>query len=407
MSGPAAAREQPAFVLGLMARAEAFATSLDRLLEGRDNPLGIVIDDTIDCVHAVIKGRNTLMFGTNSYLGLNFHPDCVRAASEAVQRFGTGSTASRVAAGNHRLHVELEAEIAAFHGRDNATIFSTGFMANLGIITALARKGDAIFLDAHCHASIFDACRLSGAQIVTFRHNDASDLQRLFTESTVAGPQTLVIAEGLYSVHGDIGDLANLAAVVKQHGAVFVVDEAHGLGIYGQHGRGVAEHLGVEDAVDVIVGTFSKSVGVIGGYAVGNSAALRALRFMARPYLYTASLPLPIVAAAREALRLIATGTELRERLWRNARMLHQGLTALGWDIYAPAGPVGSIGLPGVSKGRQIWQDLLARGVYVNLLVPPGTPNGEVMLRFSVSAAHRPEHIETAIAAFERASRDR
>ncbi len=385
---------------GILARAAAFGDWLDRAASGKDNPLSIVIEDTIDAVHTVIHGRPMLMFGTNSYLGLNFHPDCIGAAVAAAKRYGTGSTASRVAAGNHRLHTLLEADIAGLYGRADATVFSTGFMANLGVISALARREDAIFVDAHCHASIFDACRLAGARVSTFRHNDSRDLDRLFAESEVAGPQTLVIVEGLYSVSGDLGELKGIVAVAKRHGAVIIVDEAHALGIYGSHGRGVTEHLGVEDEIDIIVGTFSKSVGVIGGYAVSSTPALRAMRFMARPYLYTASLPLPVVAAAREAIRLISSETALRETLWRNARSLHAGVSALGMRLTAPPGPVGCISMGGVAAGYGFWKALLDRGVYVNMLVPPATPSGEVALRLSVSAAHTSEQIETAISAF-------
>ena len=385
--------------------AAAFGESIDRFTTSRDNPLSIVIEDTLDAVHAVIHGRPMLMFGTNSYLGLNFHPDCIGAAVAAAKRYGTGSTASRVAAGNHRLHMLLEADIAALYGRNDAIVFSTGFMANLGVISGLARKEDAIFVDAHCHASIFDACRLSGARISAFRHNDSADLDRLFAESAVPGAQTLVVVEGLYSVSGDVGELKGITAVAKRHDAVIVVDEAHSLGIYGRHGRGVAEHQGVEDDIDVIVGTFSKSVGVIGGYAVSNSPALRALRFMARSYLYTASLPLPVVAAAREAVRLIAADRTLREAVWRNSRSLHAGVTALGMRLAAPPGPVGSIGMGGTIPGYNFWKALLDRDVYVNMLVPPATSSGEVALRFSVSAAHTAEHIETAIGAIRDAAK--
>ncbi|OIQ64346.1 8-amino-7-oxononanoate synthase [mine drainage metagenome] len=337
------------------------------------------------------------MFGTNSYLGLNFHPACIEASVKAARHFGTGSTASRVAAGNHRLHVMLERDIAAFYGRTDAVVFSTGFMANLGVISALARKGDVIFADAHCHASIFDACRLSGAQVETFSHNDSGDLERLFATSKVPGPQTLVVCEGLYSVRGDLGDLNGLTAFARRHGAVVLVDEAHSLGIYGRNGRGIAEHLGVEADVDVIVGTFSKSIGGIGGYAVSSSSALRALRFMSRSYLYTASLPPPTVVAAREAVRLIKTQPRLREDLWRNATALHAGLTAIGVQPCAEPGPVGCIRMAGLSAGYQFWKALLDRGIYVYLLLPPSTPDGEVVLRFSVSAAHTPDHIKMAI----------
>lgn len=382
---------------GILSRADRLGSSLEKLADSRVNPLSIVVDDVIDAVTAVIGGRPTLMFGTNSYLGLNFHPACIGAAVQAAQHFGTGSTASRVAAGNHRLHVALEQDLAKLYGRSDAVVFSTGFMANLGVISALVRKGDVIFADAHCHASIFDACRLSGAQVETFAHNDSDDLERRFAASRVPGPQTLVVCEGLYSVRGDIGELKGLTAVARRHGAVVLVDEAHSLGIYGRHGRGIAEHLGVEADVDVIVGTFSKSVGGIGGYAVSGARELRALRFMSRPYLYTASLPPPIVAAAREAIRLITDEPRLREDLWRNAQALHQGLDAIGVHPCAEPGPVGSIRMPGFAAGYQFWKGLLDHGVYVNLLVPPATPDGDVVLRFSVSAAHNVEQIRTAV----------
>lgn len=382
---------------GILERADRLGGSLERLAGSRTNPLSIVVDDVVDAVTAVVGGRRTLMFGTNSYLGLNFHPACIEASVDAARHYGTGSTASRVAAGNHHLHMLLEQDIASLYGQREAVVFSTGFMANLGVISALVRKGDTILVDAHCHASIFDACRLSGARVETFAHNDCSDLESRFASSPVPGPQTLVICEGLYSVRGDLGDLKGLTAVARRHGAVVIVDEAHSLGIYGRHGRGIAEHLGVEADVDVIVGTFSKSVGGIGGYAVSDSKALRALRFMSRPYLYTASLPPPIVAAAREAIRLIATEPKLREDLWRNARALHDGLAAIGIRSCADPGPVGSIRMSGMVAGYEFWKALLDRGIYVNLLIPPATPDGEVVLRFSVSAAHTSDQIRTAI----------
>ncbi|WP_316229067.1 pyridoxal phosphate-dependent aminotransferase family protein [Bradyrhizobium sp. SZCCHNR1070] len=388
-----------------MARADRLGNSLERLADSRTNPLSIVVDDVVDTVTAVVAGRRTLMFGTNSYLGLNFNPACIEASVEAARHYGTGSTASRVAAGNHRLHVMLEEDIATLYGRRDAVIFSTGFMANLGVISALARKGDMIFVDAHCHASIFDACRLSGAQVESFAHNDRSDLDSQFARSNVPGPQTLVICEGLYSVRGDLGELKGLTTVARRHGAVVIVDEAHSLGIYGRYGRGIAEHLGVEANVDVIVGTFSKSLGGIGGYAVSDSSALRALRFMSRPYLYTASLPPPIVAAARRALHLIGAEPKLRDDLWRNARAMHDGLARIGVRPCADPGPVGSIRMPGLAAGYEFWKALLDRGIYVNLLVPPATPDGDVVLRFSVSAAHTPDQIRAAVNAVAEVSK--
>jgi 8-amino-7-oxononanoate synthase len=396
----AAGHKPAAGTPGILRRAAMFGDTIARMSANVQNPLDLVIDQPLSAVEAMIGGRPTLMFGTNSYLGLNFHPGCIRAASDACASHGTGSTASRVAAGNHRLHVELEGDIARFFARRHATIFSTGFMASLGTIAALVRDGDVVVLDAHCHASIFDAARLSGAEIKTFRHNDNTDLERLLANLPVGGDHVLVVLEGLYSVWGDLGALAGLVATAKRHCAVVAVDEAHSVGVYGKHGRGVAEELGLEESVDIVIGTFSKSMGLIGGFHATNLDALKSLRFVARSYLYTASPPPSVVAAAREALRVIAAEPQRREAMWRNARALHAGLCDLGLKLSAPPGPVGSIAMPGLRLGYEFWQGLLKRGIYVNMLIPPATPAGEVVLRYSVSAAHTPEHIDTALEAF-------
>jgi 8-amino-7-oxononanoate synthase len=399
-SARATASEAQSKSSDVIRRVHSFGDAVDRV-SGQDiNPLTIVIDEQVGPVESIVDGRHILMFGTNSYLGLNFHPACIRASVEATQRYGTGSTASRVAAGSQRLHVDLEQAVADFHGMSDAVVFSTGYMANLGVISALCREGDAVVIDSHSHASIVDGARLSGASVQKFNHNDPQDLERLFRESNIPGERTVVVLEGVYSVWGDIGELAAAAAIARRYRATVVVDEAHSMGIYGEHGRGVVEHLGLQDDVDVIVGTFSKSVGVIGGYCVTNSGALRALRYMARPYLFTASLPPAIVATAREALRVIESEPGLRAKLWRNAEALHGGLKEIGFALRAPAGPVGSIRMPGFRPCHEFWKGLFERGIYVNLLIPPSTPDGEVALRFSVSAAHTPEQVARAIEVF-------
>jgi 8-amino-7-oxononanoate synthase len=382
---------------GIKARARGFAEVFDRSVGDALTPLSVVIEKVLSPVRAVIEGRETLMFGTNSYLGLNFDPSCLEAAGTAMASFGTGSTASRVASGNQALHVGLERDIAGLYGRRDAVVFSTGFMANLGAIGGLVREGDALVLDAHCHASIFDAGKLSGAKILTFKHNDATDLERVIAGSGIAPSRTLVIVEGLYSVLGDIADLEAVSSVTQANGAVLLVDEAHSLGLYGARGRGVAEAQGIEDRVDVIVGTFSKSVGVIGGYCVTDDPAFRALRFAARSYLYTASLPPPVVAAARQALAIIRDDKDRRPIVFRNAEIFHRGLTALGLPPLAAPGPVGAVRMPGIKAGLDTWTALLRAGLYVNMLIPPATPNGEVVLRYSVSAAHSERDIASAL----------
>jgi 8-amino-7-oxononanoate synthase len=379
---------------GILRRVATLGDIINRSVGEGSHPLRVQVDQFDSPVSAVIEGRRTTMFGTNSYLGLNFDPRCISSAETALRQWGTGSTASRVASGNQIGHAQLEREIADFYGRPDAVIFSTGFMANMGAICGLAAEGDLILYDAFCHASIIDACRASGATFKPFRHNDPEDLGRMLDEATVPASRIVVVLEGLYSVWGDLGAVKDLAEVAKARGALVVVDEAHGLGLYGKNGRGVTEEQGAEHLVDAVVGTFSKAVGVIGGYCVTSHPALKALRFMARAYLYTASLPPAVVASARTAIGIIGSEPELRADLWRKAEKFCAGVKGLGYTLCAAPGPVGAIKMRGLVQGIGFWRGLLERGIYVNLLVPPATPGGEVLLRFSVSAAHTDEDIE-------------
>lgn len=379
---------------GILRRVATLGDIINRSVGEGSHPLRIQVDQFDSPVKAIIEGRPTTMFGTNSYLGLNFDPRCIAAAEDALSKWGTGSTASRVASGNQIGHTLLEREIADYYGRTDAVVFSTGFMANMGAICGLAAEGDLILYDAFCHASIIDACRASGAVFKPFRHNDPDDLARMLDEATVPPSRILVVLEGLYSVWGDLGEVRSLAQVAKDRGALVMVDEAHGLGLYGATGRGVTQLQDAEHLVDAVVGTFSKAVGVIGGYCVTSHPALKALRFMARAYLYTASLPPAVVASARTAIGIIGGEPELRAELWRKAEKFCAGVKALGYTLCAAPGPVGAIKMRGLVQGIGFWRGLLERGIYVNLLVPPATPGGEVLLRFSVSAAHTDEDIE-------------
>ena len=391
---------------GILQRAASFLSIYEKAAGIEENPFSVIVDEMLSPVEAIIAGRHTTLFGTNSYLGLNFHPACIDTAVETVRKYGTGSTASRVAGGNQALHNKLEAQLKGWFGAADAVVYSTGFMANLAVISALAKEGCAIFLDAHCHASIFDACRLSKAKVTTFKHNDATDLDRLFKTSDVPASRTVVIVEGLYSGWGDLCTLEPLLATTRRHGGLILVDEAHSFGLYGKEGRGLCEMLGLEQDVDVIVGTFSKSVGVIGGFSVTRHPALRALRMMARPYLFTASLPPAVVASAHTAIGLIREGGALREKVWSNAATFHGELAAMGFTMTAPACPVGGVRLPHVRTGFEFWRGLLRRGIYVNILIPPATPGKDTVLRFSLSAAHGPQHIEKGLTVFRAVGKD-
>jgi 8-amino-7-oxononanoate synthase len=365
------------------------------------NPFGVCMDEVTSATEAVIDGRRTILLGTNNYLGLSFAPEAVEAALAATRRHGTGTTGSRVANGTYALHRALEERIARLYERPEALVFSTGYMANLGVLSTVAKPGDTILLDADSHACIYDGCRLSGADMVRFRHNDVEDLEKRIRRLRRAGAGDLVVVvEGVYSMLGDRAPLAEIVEVARRHGATLVVDEAHSLGVFGAKGRGLAEEVGLLDEVDFLAATFSKSVGTIGGFCVSNQAGLDLLRYTARPYVFTASLPPSVVAAALASIDLMEKGTHLRARLWENVAWLHAALTGLGLEILAAESPILAIRMPGEKALLAAWTGLLERGVYVNLALPPATPPGVHLLRCSVCAAHSRAELEHVVDVF-------
>lgn len=364
------------------------------------DPLGVPIERVISATEGVIGGRRTILAGTNNYLGLTFDETCVEAAVAAVRQHGTGTTGSRMANGSYDGHMALEAELAAFYGVGHCVVFSTGYQANLGMLAALAGPRDTVMLDADCHASIYDGLKLGGAKTLLFKHNDPGDLDKRLGRLGEKAAQTLVVVEGIYSMLGDTAPLAELVAVVKKHGAAIMVDEAHSMGIVGRYGRGVVETAGVLDDVDFIVGTFSKSLGAAGGFCVSRHAELDMIRYASRPYIFTAS-PVPsVIASVRAALVRLRDDRGLRERIWRNAQHLHQGLKREGFVLGAEPGPVVAAIFESRETALHFWQGLLEQGVYVNLMLPPATPGGKCLVRASLSAAHTPEQIDHIIAAF-------
>jgi 8-amino-7-oxononanoate synthase len=364
------------------------ASRHERLLSIGNDPFGVVMEAVYSATEAKIKGRRTILAGTNNYLGLTFAEEPVDAALRAIKALGTGTTGSRIANGTHQSHTQLEAALARFLNRRSAMVFSTGYQANLGAIAGLAGPKDVILVDADSHASIYDGCRLSGATVVRFRHNDPADLDRRLARMRGEGACKLVIVEGLYSMLGDQAPIAEFVEVKKRHGAYLLVDEAHSLGVLGDHGRGAAEADGVDADVDFVVGTFSKTLGATGGFAASDHLKFDVLRFCARPYMYTASASPATIASVLAALRLVETHPELRERLWTNASALREGLSAEGFDIVSPQGPIVAIRMPDEETAVFAWNRLLTHGVYVNLALPPGTPNNLCILRCSLSAAH-------------------
>ncbi|HEY0199675.1 MAG TPA: aminotransferase class I/II-fold pyridoxal phosphate-dependent enzyme [Rhodanobacter sp.] len=364
------------------------------------DPFGVQIDRILSPTEGLIDGRPTILAGTNNYLGMTFDPGCIAAARNALETEGTGTTGSRMANGSYAGHRELELELARFYGKRDAIVFSTGYQANLGMISALAGPGDTVMIDADSHASIYDGCKLAGANTIRFRHNDPADLAKRMRRLGAEAGDALIVVEGVYSMLGDRAPLREFVNVKQEFGATLLVDEAHSMGVLGEKGRGVAEEAGVLADVDYVVGTFSKSLGNTGGFCVGDSTDLDVLRYASRPYVFTASLAPATIAATRQALRTLEGADDLRQRLRDNAERLHAGLAALGFQLGAPANAVVAVLVGDKLEALRFWDHLLKNGVYVNLMVPPATPGNESLLRCSVSAAHTPAQIDAICAAF-------
>lgn len=362
-------------------------------------PFGTCIDEIYSATEGRIGNNKVLLAGTNNYLGLTFNQQAIAASQAAVAAQGTGTTGSRMANGSYGAHLALEQELALFFDRPTAIVFSTGYTANLGIISTLATPDAVVLLDADSHASIYDACAMGGATIIRFRHNDASDLERRMLRLGARAREAIIIVEGIYSMLGDVAPLAEIVDIKRRLGGYLVVDEAHSFGVMGASGRGLAEQLGVERDVDIIVGTFSKSLASIGGFAVGG-AAMEVLRYSSRPYIFTASPSPSSIASVRSSLRTIAQKPELRQTLWRNAHRLYHGLAGLGYEMGPHISPVVPVMIGSKEDGLRFWRGLIARGVYVNLVLPPAAPADITLLRCSVNAAHSDQQIDTIIQAF-------
>jgi 8-amino-7-oxononanoate synthase len=372
----------------------------DRLAAQAGVPGATVIERVIGPCEVVIQGRPTLMFGSNNYLGLTLHPDVVAAAQRAAAEYGAGTTGSRTANGTLAIHEELERQFADWFGKRHALVFSTGYQANLSLIGGLCGPGDVILIDSDSHASIYDATRQTAAQVIGFRHNSPESLRRKLERLGPADRNRLVVVEGLYSIRGDVAPLGEIAAVCRAHGAYLLVDEAHSLGTYGPTGLGCAEDQGVLDQADFIVGTFSKSLAGIGGVCVSDHRELRALHFLARAYVFTASGSPSNIASVGAAVRVVRQQPELRDRLWANIRQLRKGLKQIGYTIGPSESPIVPILIGEEERTVALWNGLLTAGLYVNVILPPGCPQDDCVLRASCSAAHTSEQITQALEIF-------
>ena len=385
---------------------EIIAVRENLLASGVEDPFSLVMEKVLSPTRAICNGRDTILLGTYNYMGMTFDPDVIEAGKEALEKFGSGTTGSRVLNGTYRGHREVEEALKEFYGMDHAMVFSTGYQANLGIISTIAGKDDYIVLDIDSHASIWDGCKMGDAQIVPFKHNDIEALEKRL-KRIPEGAGKLVVLEGVYSMLGDIAPLKEMIKVAKDNGAMVLVDEAHSMGFIGEHGRGVAEAQGVLDQVDFVIGTFSKSVGTVGGFCVSNHPKFEIMRLVCRPYVFTASLPPSVVHTAATSIRKLMHAGNKRAHLWENSKVLHKGLTDLGFKLGTaePQSAIIAVIMPDLERGAAMWEALLHEGLYVNLARPPATPAGMTLLRCSLCAEHSAEQVQTIIGMFERAGK--
>lgn len=343
-----------------------------------------------------MEGRETIMIGSNNYLGLTSHPEVIRAGIEALQKYGTGCSGSRFLNGTLDKHVELERELAKFLHKEACVTFSTGFQSNLGIISAIAGRNDYILCDKENHASIYDACRLSYAKMVRYEHSDMEDLERKLKEIP-EDKGILIVTDGVFSMSGEICKLPELVALKKKYGARIMVDDAHGLGVLGSHGRGTGEHFGLEDEVDIIMGTFSKSLASLGGYMVADARVVEYVKHTSRPYIFSASITPASVACALASLKILEREPERVSKLRDIANYMRTGLKNLGVNIIESSTPIIPIYTYDDQKAFMACKLLLERGVYVNPVVTPATPHGMALLRTSYTATHTKEQMDRAM----------
>ncbi|GAB4534359.1 MAG: pyridoxal phosphate-dependent aminotransferase family protein [Thermodesulfovibrionia bacterium] len=352
----------------------------------------------------IVDGKRMIMIGSNNYLGLTNDPRVKDAAIEALRRYGTGCAGSRFLNGTLDIHVELEEKLARFMRKESALVFSTGYQTNLGVISAIAGKDDVILIDKMDHASIIDGCRLSFSEVKKFRHNDMEDLERLLQQYEDKGK--LIVVDGVFSMEGDIINLPDVVRLAKKYNARVMVDDAHGIGVLGKTGRGTAEHFGLEDEVDLIMGTYSKSLASIGGFIASTEEVIHYIKHFARSLIFSASPPPASIASVSAAIDIIENEPERRDRLWKNTWKMLKGFKALGFDTGASETPVIPIIVGDDLKAFKMARMLHDRGIFANVAVSPAVPNGKALIRTSYMATHTDEQLDRVLEAFKEVGKE-
>lgn len=366
-------------------------------------PYFIPLEET-EGTEVVTRGHRLIMIGSNNYLGLTTHPKVREAAIEAIRKYGTSCTGSRFLNGTLTLHEELEAKLAEFLNKESALVFSTGFQTNLGTISALVGKGDVVITDKEDHASIIDGCRLALGQMKRFAHSDMKALERTLASCDPEAGK-LVVVDGVFSMGGDIAPLPEIVSLCKKYGARLMVDDAHSLGVLGE-GRGTAAHFGLEDEVDLIMGTFSKSFASLGGVIAGDEPVIHYIQHTGRAMIFSASMSPPNTAATLAALEIMKNEPERRERLWRNTEKMRLGYQEMGFDTGKSETPIIPIIIGDEADTFTMWKRLFEEGVFVNVAIPPAVPTGKALLRTSYMATHTEAQLDRVLEIFEKVGRE-
>jgi len=361
--------------------------------------------EPIDAVHARCEGKKITLFSTNDYLGLSRDPRIIEAFTKEARRSGTGASASRLISGTFDAHTRLEEKLAAFKKKEAAIVFATGYTTNVGTISSLCSKEDLIIIDKLNHASIIDGCRLSGATLRVYPHKSIGKLESLLSHSGNFR-RTLIITDSVFSMDGDLALLREIVTLKEKYGAFLMVDEAHATGVFGEGGRGLAEREGVEDKVDITMGTFSKACGLLGGFIAGSSVLINYLKNKARSFIYSTALPSPIMSAVAKSFEIIETDKALQEKLWRNIEHTRNGLTDLGLNIGKTASPIVPVFVGDEKQTIRFSSLLFEQGIFVPGIRPPTVPKGTSRLRVSISAAHTKDDVEKLIFSFRSIRRE-
>jgi 8-amino-7-oxononanoate synthase len=348
-----------------------------------------------------VNGKEMIMVGSNNYLGLLNHPAARKAAQAAVDRYGVATCGSRFLNGTLDIHVDLEQRLARFMNKEAALAFSTGFQTNLGIISTVAGKGDYIIADRKVHASIIDACRLSFATVLKFKHNDMEDLEKVLGSVNSKGGK-LIVVDGVFSMEGDVANLPEIVRLAKENGAKILVDDAHGIGVMGANGRGTAEHFGLEEDVDLVMGTFSKSFASLGGFVAGKQKVVSYIKHFARSLIFSASITPASVATVLATLKIIEEEPERRKRLWEITHKMKTGFEAMGYNTGLSQTPIIPVVIGDDEKAFMLWRFLREDGIFANPVIYPAVPKGQALIRTSYSATHSDDELDTVLQSFEK-----